>query len=112
MICLANTQSIVSTRGLKLSKKSRVFMWQQLRHYGEITFQERHPGAGDRAAGSHSSSVPPGLGQKGAGGKRDLSDTVGRGRYLFTQCPERKRKGGAGGHMRSRAAGMPLDSLH
>lgn len=90
--CLANTQSIVSIGRLKLSKQPRVFMWQQLRHYGEITLQERHLGAGDQAAGSHSSFSTQAGTKRGQGGKRDLSSAGGHGRQLFTQCPERKRR--------------------
>lgn len=52
--------------GLELSKESTVFIWQR---YGEIMPQGSHPGAGDIAGRSHSSSIPPRLVQKGARGQ-------------------------------------------
>lgn len=52
-----------------LFSESTIFIWQQPRHCEEITPQGRHPGAGDRATGSRSSSVPPRLVRKGARGQ-------------------------------------------
>lgn len=59
----------VKCRRAKLSKQSTVFIWQQPWHYGEITPQGKHRGAGDGATGSHSSSVPPRLVQNRARGQ-------------------------------------------
>ena len=45
------------------------FIWQQRRHYGEITPPGRQPGAGNGATWSRSSPFPPRMVQKGARGQ-------------------------------------------